>query len=173
MRRRRKPAKTDRHELWFLGVAMGFVLVIGVLAIWFSLTDDSEDTVLGVGTDLQLPLADLKKGELHLFTYPIDPATSAQLVVQRGKDGILRAAFAVCRRCSGIRHYEWMGQLICGHCGHAMQLPDPGEEPTEETGCVPVALPYSVEGNQLVVRGQAIKEKFHRWFQSPETTETN
>jgi hypothetical protein len=54
-----------------------------------------------------------------------------------------------------------------------MQLPDPGEEPTEKDGCVPVALPYSVEGNQLVVRGQAIKEKFHRWFQSSASAETN
>lgn len=171
MSRRGRRTNSVRDERWLLGIVMSLVLVIGILAIWFSIVDKSGPTVLGADTDLRLPLADLETGELHLFSYPIDSSTGAEFVVQQGKDGILRVAFASCQRCYGSRHYEWRGQLVCGHCGHAMNLPAPREKPTEPTGCIPVALPYSIEGDQLVVRGQAIMDGFHRLYQRD--TETN
>lgn len=173
MTRRNRLANRARDDLWLLGIVGVFVLALGVLAIWFSAADDSELTVLEAGTDLHFSRTDLKEGELHLFIYPIDSSTGAQLVVQRAKDGPLRVAFASCRRCYGLRHYKWWGQLICGHCGHAMKLPDPGEELTEETGCMLVPLPYSIQGDQLVVHGRAIREEFDRWFQPTADTESN
>ncbi|MFQ5663963.1 MAG: Fe-S-containing protein [Terriglobia bacterium] len=165
MSRRARRSDNARDEGWLLRIAMGFLLLIGILAIWFSRADDYRPAVVQAGSDLQLPLLELNGGELRLFTYPINSSSDAQLVVQRGPDDTLRVAFASCRRCFGSRHYEWWGQLICGHCGHSMKLPDPGEQTPEETDCIPVALPYSIEGSQVIVRGQAITDEFLRWFQ--------
>lgn len=171
MRRRKRRSDATRDERWLLGLTVSFVAVLGFLALWYSLAGEPGPTVVQAGTDLKLSLADLKPGELNLFTYPIDPLTDTGLVVQRGEDHILRVAFASCRSCYGLRHYDRFGQLICRRCGHAMHLPDPGEEPTDDTGCIPVAIPYSTEGEELIVRGQMIKEQFHRWYGPPSGTE--
>jgi len=147
-----------------LWITISFVVVLAFLALWFSFVGESGPTVVEAGTDLRLPLADLRPGKLHFFTYAVNSSTGAEVVVERDKDDILRVAFASCRSCYGFRHYDRFGQLICSRCGHAMNLPDPGAEPTDDTGCIPVALPYSTDGDELVVRGQVIKEQFHRWY---------
>ena len=167
MRRRKGRSDTARDERWLFGLTISFVAVLGFLALWYSPAGESGPTMVQAGTDLRVSLADLKPGELNLFTYPIDSSTDTGLVVQRGKDDVLRVAFASCRSCYGLRHYDRFGQLICMRCGHAMRLPDPGAEPTDNTGCIPVAIPYSTEGDELVVRGQMIREQFHRWYRPP------
>lgn len=155
---------TDRGHLWLLAAVTAFLLALSVLAIWFSVREDSGQPVLKIGTDLRLPLDDLDKGELRLFRYALDSATTTQVAVQRGKDGQIRVAFASCRNCQSFGYYRQFDQIICSRCRHSMRLPSPGEMPNQKTGCIPVALPYSVEGDQLVVRGPAIKEEFHRWY---------
>jgi hypothetical protein len=74
----------------------------------------------------------LKTNQLFLFRYRIDPSTAASVAVQRGSDGIIRAALALCRSCAESRNYELSGKVVCGHCRHVMKMPDPTTEPDEK-----------------------------------------
>ncbi len=96
--------------------------------------------------------------------YAIDASTTTQVAIQRGDDGVLHVAFGACRSCQSFHHYKWFGKLICGHCNHAIPLPGPGEQPAIKRGCSTVAIPYAVEGGQLVVRGQTVVETFRQWY---------
>lgn len=110
-----------------------------------------------------LPLAQLKTNKLFLFRYRIDPSTAAPVAVQRGSDGIIRAALASCRSCSKSRNYELSGKVVCGHCRHVMNMPDPVREPdVKKSGCALPALEYAVGGGNLSVRGDIIEAEFRK-----------
>lgn len=158
------PIQWTPAELWFRRGVYAFVLLLALLAVWFVYAEEQERNAIVYGPQLQLPLDDLKAGKLRLFNYAIDSSTIVQLAVQRGDDGVLHVAFASCRSCRRFRHYKSFGKVICGHCGHSMKLPDPGAVPAEKTNCVPVALPYSIEGDQLVVRAETVKDVLQRWY---------
>lgn len=161
---RKRLSRTPRDTLWLLVTVVLFLSVLGFLAIWFSGTADSEPKVLVSKIGLRFPVADLNSGSLRLFSYPLDSSTEVPFVVQRGEDNVIRVAFAFCRRCFGAPHYEWRNQLICGGCNHAMELPNVGDKPGDKTDCVPVAIPYAVENNELVVDGQVLAQEFLRWY---------
>lgn len=158
------PIQWTPAELWVRRGVYAFVLLLAALGLWFTFAEERERNTIVSGPQLQMPLADLKAGKLRLFNYAIDSTTLVQLAIQRGDDGILRVAIASCRSCQRFRHYKSFGKVICGHCGHTMKVPDPGAVPAEKKNCVPVALPYSIEGNQLVVRRETITEVFQHWY---------
>jgi uncharacterized membrane protein len=159
-----KKIKWTRGELAVRWAMVGLVLSLGVLALWFSFAEELGREELKAGTDLTLRLADLKPGKLFLFTYRLSPSTKTQLALQRGDDGVIRVAFAACRACWRRDHYEWFGKVVCSRCGHAVSLPDPDKTADEKRGCSSVAVVYSIEGAQLVVRGQDIEALFRRWY---------
>lgn len=90
-------------------------------------------------------------------------------MAQRGRDGVLRVAFGVCRKCQRFPHYVSQGKLMCGHCRHVIPLPEPGDNPDTKKGCYSTSIPYAVENNELVVRSAAITEGFGKWYQAPQT----
>jgi uncharacterized membrane protein len=136
------------------------VLALALLTLWGSFTG-TEPRELQAGSDLVLPLAQLKTNKLFLFRYRIDPSTAASVAVQRGADGIIRAALASCRSCFKSRNYEWSGKLVCGHCRHVMKMPDPVKElDVNKSGCALTALEYVVGDDSLSVRGDIIKAEF-------------
>lgn len=153
-----------RGELWVRRCFVGFIVLLALLAIWFSYVDESERKVLATGADVRVPVAHLKAGRLCLFAYAVDPSTTTQVAVQRGEDGIIRVAFGSCRSCPKFDHYKWFNKLVCRHCNHTVKLPNPDDKPTEKSGCTSVALPYDLEAGQLVVRGEAIVGEFYRWY---------
>lgn len=91
----------------------GFIVLVPFLAICFSHVDESERKVLATGSDLRVRVADLKAGKLRLFAYAVDPATTTQVVVRRGEDGIIRLALGSCRSCQKFDHYKWFNKLVC------------------------------------------------------------
>jgi uncharacterized membrane protein len=138
------------------------IFTLALLTLWTSFKE-TEPLELQAGSDLVLPLAQLKTNKLFLFRYRIDPSTAASVAVQRGSDGIIRAALASCRSCFQSRNYEWSGKLVCGHCRHVMKMPDPVQEPDEKKfGCALTALDYALAGGSLSVRGDTIKVEFVR-----------
>ncbi len=140
------------------------VTALALLTLWFSFTG-TEARELQAGSDLVLPLAQLKTNKLFLFRYRIDPSSVGPVAVQRGSDGIIRAALASCRSCSRSRSFESSGKLICGHCRHVMKMPDPGTQPDEKKpGCVLPSLGYSMEGDKVLVPGERIQAEFWRQF---------
>ncbi len=164
--------ETSREELWLFAGVVGFLLLIGVLALWYSVGPHFQGTVVEAGTDLRIPLEELEEGELHLFTYALDSSTGIEFVAQRDPDGIIRVAFASCRRCAQYRHLQRGEQIICGHCGHAMAPPDSGQEPTGDDGCIPVALRYVTERGTLLVKGETIRQQYARWYNTAAETQT-
>lgn len=160
------PIQWTPTERWVRRGFMVFVVLLALLAMWFTLAEERERNTVVSGSQLQVPLADLKAGKLRLLNFAIDSSTVVQLAVQGGEDGTPRVAFASCRSCRRFRHYKSFGKVVCGHCGHTMKLPDPGTVPAEKTNCVPVALPYSIEGDQLVVRTETVREVLQRWYRS-------
>lgn len=160
-----QPFKVKNDRWLFFAIGASLLLLAG-LAVWFNVTEESQGKALGNDSDLRLPLADLDEGDREYFTYPVDPTTTVRFLVQRDSDGTLHAAFANCRSCYGYRRpsYEMGGRVICGHCNHQMPIPNLGEEPAKKSNCTLVAIPFTVESGQLVVRGQAIVEQFQRWY---------
>lgn len=155
-----------KNDRWLFFLTAAFVSLLAGFTMWFSIVGEHKNTALAASADLRLPLADLDEDELNYFTYPVDSTTTVRFLVQRGPDGTPRVAFASCPRCYKYSRpsYEMWGYLVCGHCNHRMRLPNPGEEPTKKSGCVPVAIPFSVENGELIVHGHAIAEKFQRWY---------
>ncbi len=165
-----RPAKKQpfkvRNDRWlFLAVGASLLLLAG-LAVWFNVTEESQGKELAANSDLRLPLANLDPGDREYFTYPVDATTTVRFLIQRDSDRTLHAAFAVCRSCYGyhLPSYESWGRIMCGHCKHEMPIPDPGEEPAEKSNCALVGIPFTVENEQLVVRGHAIADQFQRWY---------
>jgi uncharacterized membrane protein len=143
----------------------GAVLGLALLTLWFSLVEGRGWPELNAGSDLVLPLAQLKTNKLFLFRYRIDASTTAPVSVQRGSDGIIRAALASCPSCPKSRNYERSGKLVCGHCQHVMKMPDPTTEPdVKKTGCDLPSLGYSIVDNKFLVRGEVIRAEFLRQF---------
>jgi uncharacterized membrane protein len=162
--RTRKKIEWTRGELAVRWGMIGFVVLLASFALWFSFAEELGHNELKAGTDLTLPLGDVKPGKLFLFTYRLSPSATTQLAVQRGDDGVIRVAFAACRACWRSYHYERSGKIVCSRCNNTISFPDPGQTPEEERGCSSVAIAHSIEGGQLVVRAQEIEGTFQRWY---------
>jgi uncharacterized membrane protein len=151
----------ERIAGWGVLVAIS---TLALLTLWVSLKE-TEPRELQAGSDLVLPLAQLKTNKLFLFRYRIDPFTAAPVAVQRGSDGIIRAALASCRSCSKSRNYELSGKVVCGHCRHVMKMPDPTTEPdVKKPGCALPSLSYSIVDDRFLVRGEMMRAEFFRQF---------
>ncbi len=143
----------------------GTVFGLAVLALWFSVVEGRGWPELKEGSDLELPLAKLKANKPFLFRYRIDSYTLAPVVVQKGADGSIRAAFAVCRPCFRSGSYEWSGKVMCGHCRHVMKMADAKTEVgATKSSCALPRLEYALEGDRLSVRGATIQSEFSRQF---------
>jgi hypothetical protein len=162
----KKVLQSTRGERILRWSMFATVLGLGVLALWANLTN-SEPRELEAGSDLVLRLGRLKTNTLLLYRYPVSPSVIAPVAVQKGLDGIVRAALATCRRCPKSSNYEWSGKLVCGHCQHVMKMPDPGKKPdVKDSGCVLRALGYEIAGDSFSVRGDTIKAEFLKQLKS-------
>ncbi len=160
----RKAIQWTRGERIAGWSVLAAIFTLALLTLWVSLTE-TEPRELQAGSDLVLSLAQLKANKLFLFRYHIDPSTTASVAVQKGSDGIIRAALASCRSCSKSRNYEWSGKLICGHCRHVMKMPDRTTEPdAKKPGCALPSLGYSIVGDRFLVRGEMISAEYSRQF---------
>lgn len=161
----RKAIQWTRGERIVRWSVFGGVLALAALTLWVSVRDENGSPELKAGSDLALPLAALKPGRLFLFRYRIDPSIAIPVAVQKGSDGIVRAALASCRACAKSQNYEWSGRLICRHCQHVMKMPDPTTKPDEKRpGCALASLAHSIVGDELLVRGETIEAEYSRQF---------
>lgn len=140
------------------------ISTLALLTLWVSLKE-TEPRELQAGSDLVLPLAQLKTNKLFLFRYRIDSSTVALVAVQRGSDGIIRAALAACRSCSKSRNYESSGKVVCGHGQHVMKMPDQTMKPdVKKPGCALPPLSFSTVDDRFLVRGEMMRAEFFRQF---------
>ena len=148
------------HPLRLAGVLVG-VIMAGVLFAWFLLSGSEHETALAAGSDLRVLVDEMRPERFYFFTYPVDVPGTVRVVVRRDSGGTIQAALDSCGKCFPyrLRNYDWRGKLICRHCGYPMPLPDPQGPVPPGKGCVPEALPYSLENGLLLVRGQVIVER--------------
>ncbi len=142
------------------------VFALAVVTLWATFTE-TRPRDLEAGSDVVLPLAKLKTNRLFLFRYHIDGSNLVPVALQKGPDGMIRAAFATCRRCFTSRNYESSGQLVCGHCRHVMRMPDPRTNSgAQKSGCALPSLEYAVESGRVFVRAATIESEFSSQFQT-------
>jgi uncharacterized membrane protein len=149
---------------WLRGVVFALVAALAAATLWLSLAEENGRNEIATGNDLRIPMEKVNRGELEIFHYSINASTKVDLAVQKGKDGVIRASFAACRSCKRGAHYLWFGKLICAHCNHLVRLPDPGQQPGQTGGCIPVGLQYVVEGDQFRIAGKTILESYKKWY---------
>jgi hypothetical protein len=97
--RQKGTASWTPAERWVQRGIIGFVALLAILAGWVSFREETERKVIAAGSDIRLPLKDLKPGKLRLVTYATSPTTTVPIAIQRGEDKILRVAFGSCRSC--------------------------------------------------------------------------
>ena len=117
-----------------------------------------------LGEDLTLNLADLEPARVHLFSYPATPQNQLEFFVERGPGVGVAVASASCRRCYRSGHYQQAGQHLCGYCNEPMERLSTGQMSGAEKYCKLIPIAFEKSGNQLVVRGSAVRETFARWY---------
>jgi hypothetical protein len=152
-------------DQWFLRSVLGLVGVVALAAGWAAVQEERERAVVPAGSDIRLPLRNLKAGKFRLVEYSADGSTTVPVAVERADDKVVRVALGLCRNCWRSTPYAWSGKLMCGRCRHVMKLPDPKIAAEEKQGgCALTEVPYSVAGDELVVRGENVIAAVAREF---------
>jgi uncharacterized membrane protein len=166
MKRNYEARKESRSgEKWFFGSIFALVVGLAVAALWLALAEQYGHKPIATGEDLRISLRSVNREKLEVFPYAVNASTTMDVVVQKGKDGVIRASFAACRSCKRTAHYVRFGKLVCAHCGHTVRLPDPGQIPSARSDCIPVSLAFSVEGDELRIKGQTVLAAFGEWYE--------
>ena len=164
MNGRKRTLKLDWRELWPVWVAFGVLIAIGIVGMQMMFATPARLKTLLAGGDLTLNPSDLETAEIHLFAYPVTPQNQVEFFVQRSQASDITVAVASCRRCFRAGHYQQAGQLLCGRCDEPMEPLRTGQTPGAEKDCKLIPLAFEKSGNQLVVRGDAVRETFARWY---------
>ena len=161
---RKRTLKLGWRELWPVWVAFGVIITIGIVGLRMMFPTPAPAMALLAGENLTLNLSDLEPDKVRLFAYPVTPGSQVEFFVERSTTSVITVAFASCRRCYRSSHYEQDGQILCGHCNEPMERLGTGQTPTSEKDCKLIPIAFEKSGNQLVVRGDAVRETFARWY---------
>ena len=161
---RKRTLKLGWRELWPVWVVFGVLIAIGIVGMQMMFPTPARPKTLLAGEDLTLNLADLEPAKVHLFAYPVTPQNQVEFFVERSPGAGVTVAFASCRRCYRAGHYQQAGQHLCGYCNEPMERLSAGQTPGAEKDCKLIPIAFEKSGNQLVVRGDAVRETFARWY---------
>lgn len=142
---------------WYLGSSL---LSASLMQMMFP--TPTPPKTLQAGEDLTLDLAGLEPAKVHLFAYPVTPHNQVEFFVERSPSAGVTVAFASCRRCYRAGHYQQARQHLCGYCNEPMERVSAGQTPGAEKDCKLIPIVFERSGNQLVVRGDAVRETFAR-----------
>ena len=161
---RKRTLKLGWRELWPVWVVFGILIAIGIVGMQVMFPPPASPKALLAGEDLTLNLADLEPAKIHLFSYPATLQNQAEFFVERSPASGVTVAFASCRRCYRSGHYQQAGQHLCGYCNEPMERLSSGQTPGGEKDCKLIPIAFDRSANQLVVRGDAVRETFARWY---------
>ncbi|MGE5324679.1 MAG: Fe-S-containing protein [Actinomycetota bacterium] len=130
-------------------------------------SDDLPTIALKDGQDFAYPLNRLGPAQTRIFAYPIGPRW-IRFLVHRDSNGALQSATLSCTTCYAYRQKSHLnrGQLICGRCQDAMHLPGPNQRVSMQNGCVPFAVPFSVDKGMVVIRSETMRQEAERLLQA-------
>jgi high-affinity iron transporter len=148
-------SQNRRQRRWMIAAATASLTVILVLTADFiyaraNSVPPSSRPVTAVNNEVRIPLSEVQDGSLHLFTVTIDGQSLRFLIIKKPngkKPNDFGAALDACRIC-GAEGYRQDGQnVICRHCGSAINVPTIGEQ----GGCNPINVPSRTDGPDLVM----------------------
>lgn len=160
---RKRALKMGWRELWPVWVVFGVIAAVGIVGQRMILRTPTTPRPLRGGEDLTLNLSDLEPDKVRLFAYPVTPQERVEFFVERNSRSDIAVAFAACRRCYRSGHYEQDGQLLCRHCNEPTERLSAGQTPGPEQDCKLISIVFERSGN-LLVRGNAVRETFARWY---------
>ncbi len=153
--RRLFEAQRRRQQRWMVAASAACLAVILALTADFiyaraDSAAPASRAVIPSADLIRIPLADVKDGNLHIFTVNTSSQEFRFIVIKKPQGwGV---ALDACRIC-GAEGYRQDGQnVVCRHCGSAIYAPTIGEA----GGCNPVGLPFQVEGSEIVVNVSSI-----------------
>ncbi|HKZ77492.1 MAG TPA: DUF2318 domain-containing protein [Pyrinomonadaceae bacterium] len=100
--------------------------------------------------EIRIPLSEVSSGQAKFLEAALPSNTTARFFVVKTSDGVYRAALDACEVCYGSHkgYYQDADQMVCRKCGRhfAVNTVNNGT-----SGCHPVGLSRSVEGEELVI----------------------
>lgn len=166
MSKRKRTLKLGWRELWPVWVAFGVLIAFGIAGMRIAFPTPTPPKTLVAGENLTLSLSELEAAKVRLFRYATTPQTQVEFFVERRTSSDLAVSLASCRRCHRAGHYVQDGQLLCGHCNEPMERLGTGQTPTTEKDCKLIPIPFEKSADYLVVRGDAVRTTFARWYAS-------
>jgi uncharacterized membrane protein len=164
MSARNRTLKLGWRALWPVWLTLGGLFSIGAFGLWVLVPSAPKPATLITDKDLILDLTSLDPNKPSLFAYPLDSASRVEFFIERSARRDVTVAFASCRRCYRSGHYRRGTHILCGGCNQPMERALPGQAPSPQQDCTQIPIPHEATGNQLVVRGEAIRETFLRWY---------
>jgi len=148
--RRLMHAKNRRQRRWMMAAAVASLSVILALTADFiyakvSAAPPQARPVQAVNNRVQIPVAEVQDGNLHLFTLQTNGQSIRFMVIK--KPNGYGTALDACLIC-GAEGYRQEGQnVICRHCASAIYIPSIGQK----GGCNPIGFPSQVDGDNIVI----------------------
>lgn len=161
---RKKKLKLTWREMWPLWLALGLLVALGAVGIWFSMPAKRKPPVQVTTEDVSVNLAALEAVRPQLFSYPLQESTNVQFFVRKVGSNRVQVAFASCRKCYRSGSFTLDNQVVCGRCNEAMEVLGAGETPAPASDCKLISIPYEQASGQIVIRGHAVRELFDRWY---------
>ncbi len=117
--------------------------------------------------EIRIPVSSASDGNLHKFvcnmqhppgeTCPMhtsDGKTDVRILAIQQSDGNVAIAYDACKLCGATGYVQEGDDLICKQCGAPINRDSVGMD----GGCNPVALPYEIDGDEIVIKTSDIGE---------------
>ncbi len=110
---------------------------------------------------VKVPLSDLSK-EAQFYTYGFGNAEMNYFAVI-GSDNKVRTAFDACDVCGGSKGYQQTGNdITCRKCERVFSIDGLGTK-NKGYGCWPSFLSHKIEGDNVLIKIDDIKNGIHRF----------
>lgn len=144
---------------WLLGVSLAALGGLAALALgsgWFSSGESSLAPHLKA-EQWRVPIQGFQDGKARHFHHKLADGTTVRFFLLRASDGTLRAALDACEVCwpQGKGYVQDGNQMVCRNCGRRFASDNIG---LYRGGCNPHPLPFRLEGNELSIRLQELRE---------------
>ncbi len=154
--RRRLRAEQRRQQRWkMVGVAVGVAVIISISAEYIYSRSAQNlsppESVSLTNGEARIALNGLADHRLHRFTVQAGGASLRFIALLDSSDTV-RAALDACLICGNQGYYQDGANVICRHCGAAINAPTIGMV----GGCNPIHVDYRVEGETLILTEEAL-----------------
>ena len=136
------------------GVALGISYLLGIsIVVSASRGYDPTPVPVPFQETIRIPLRELNGQRMAKYTVNVDGADIRFFIV-RSQDGRVAVAFDACAICPPKGYFLDGEQVICRNCDAPIAFDTIGTP----GGCNPVPLKAVIEGDQVIIRAQALAE---------------